>query len=211
MASNDAEFVGASRTRSRDYARGGQWDNGTFKGYTGGITYPDETKIPRGTVLVRIGHSRDDKGNPIPDWINLTSPWWMTTSTFEEIVGRSEDAQTPMQQMLRMKLALTPDYGVADTLFWVVTRDTLRSWSGRARPVMEDPDPAVREAKGRPMAWYGGYEVLQHFIPGLRDFAKKCPTPCALSSFAVLPKVPLSGYVTMRLGGHRIIPFPWPA
>lgn len=169
-----------------------------------------ESKLRKGRLLVRLGHSRDDKGNPIPDWINLTSPWWMEDSTFADILGRGEDAGTQMQQMFRMKLALTPGFGVCDTLFWVVTRDSLRSWAGRARPVLEDPDPAVREVQGRPLAWLGGWEVVQNFIPGLRDFARHAPTPCALDSFAVLPKVPLSAYATMKDGGFGFIKFPWP-
>lgn len=208
MPCNDAEFSGTARSRNHDFARGWSPGGGLPRG---GITWPSEVKIAKGTVLVRIGHSRDDRGNPIPDWINLTSPWWMTDSTFLDIVGRGEDAGTDMQQMFRMKLALTPDFGVSDTLFWVVTRESLRAWNGRARPVMEDPDPTVRAAQGRPLAWLGGYEVAQNFIPGLRDFAAKCPTRCALDAFAVLPKVPLASYATMRNGGFAFVKWPWPA
>jgi hypothetical protein len=208
MAANDAEFGGAGRERSRDYARG--WSP-RDKRFIGGITWPEETKIRKGTVLVRIGHSRDASGNPIPDWINLTSPWWMTDATFLDIVGRGEDAGTPMDQLFRMKLALTPDFGVSDTLFWVVTRQPLRAWHGRARPVMEDPDPAVRVKLDRPLAWLGGYEVGQNFIPGLRDFTQNAPTRCAIDTLAVLPKVKLQDYAVMRRGGFAFVPFPWPA
>lgn len=208
MSGNDAEFSGPARERNRDYARG--WNPGVGQ-FVGGITYPVEAKIRAGTVLVRVGHSRDGAGKPMPDWINLTSPWWMTDSTFLDIVGRGEDAGTEMGHMFRMKLALTPDFGVSDTIFWVRTTRMLRVWAGRARPVMEDPDPAVREIKGRPLAWLGGYEVNQNFIPGLRDFAAGRPTACALDSFAVLPKVPVSAYGVLRQGGHAFKPWPWPA
>ncbi|MGX9962712.1 hypothetical protein ACVFYP_05280 [Roseomonas sp. F4] len=208
MTANAAAFAGAARDANRDYARGWSARDGRF---IGGITYPEENKLPAGRVLVRIGHSRDQTGKPIPDWVNLTSPWWMTDATFLDILGRGEDAGTAMDQMFRMKLALTPDFGVCDTLFWVVTRQPLRAWAGRARPVMEDPDPVVREAQGRPLAWMGGWEVVQNFIPGLRDFAKGGPTRCALDGFAVLPKVKLSAYATMRRGGFAFQPWPWPA
>ncbi|MGG5808491.1 hypothetical protein [Falsiroseomonas sp. CW058] len=208
MAANDSEFIGPARERNRDFARGWNGTPGTLP--RGGITWPEEVKIRKGTVLIRIGHSRDDRGNPIPDWVNLTSPWWMESGTFLEIAARGEDAGTGIEQMVRMKLALTPDFGVADTLFWVITRDRLRAWNGRARPVMEDPDPKVREKQGRPMAWLGGYEVAQNFIPGLRDFAKWCPTQLALDAFGVLPKMPIGAYATIRKGGFGLVKWPWP-
>jgi hypothetical protein len=207
MAANDDQFQGAAREANRDYARGWLPAKGRFQG---GITYPEETKIARGKVLVRLGHSHDKVGNPVEDWENLTSPWWMSDSTFLDILGRGEDAGTGMNQMFRMKLALTPDFGVSDTLFWVVTTQPLRAWAGRARPVLEDPDPAVRERQGRPLAWLGGYEIVQNFIPGLRDFAKREATSCAKRSFAVLPKVKLSDYATMRQGGFAFVEKPWP-
>jgi len=207
MASNDVEFTGPARQRNRDFARGWSPRDGKF---IGGITYPEEGKIPQRKLMVRIGHSHDATGAPIPDWFNLTSPWWMHDATFLDMAGRSEEAGTPIQQMARMKLALTPEFGVSDTLFLMVTKDSLRTWSGRARPVMEDPDPAVRAALDRPMAWLGGYEVVQHFIPGLRDFARGAPTAIALSSLAVLPKVALSAYASLRAGGFGFIKFPWP-
>jgi hypothetical protein len=207
MAENDDQFQGSMREKTRDFARG--WSPGTKK-FMGGITWPEENKIRAGTVLMRIGHSRDDGGNPMPDWINLTSPWWMTSSTFLDIVGRGEDAGTEMNQMFRMKLALTPDFGVSDTVFWVQTTVPLRSWAGRARPVLEDPNPVVREAQGRPLGWMGGWEVVQNFIPGLRDFARGCPTPLALNGFKVLPKVPVSAYGTLRDGGFGFANWPWP-
>lgn len=208
MAINDSEFQGTQRERSRDFARG--WSSGS-KTFMGGITYPEENKLRPGLVLMRIGHSRDAAGNAMPDWVNLTSPWWMTSSTFLDIVGRGEDAGTGMDQMFRMKLALTPDFGVSDTVFWVRTKHSFRSWAGRARPVLEDPDPAVREKKGRPLAWMGGWEVVQNFIPGLRDFSANTPTAAALSGFEVLPKVPLSSYATLRSGGFNFQKWPWPA
>ncbi|PZW49182.1 hypothetical protein C8P66_103208 [Humitalea rosea] len=208
MASNDAEFQGSARESNRDYARGWFPAKGRF---IGGITYPEEAKLPKGKLLVRLGHTHDLDGNPLPDWINLTSPWWMEASTFSDIIGRGEEAKTPMDQMFRMKLALTPGFGVSNMLFWVVAKQSLRSWAGRARPVMEDPDPAVREAKGLPLAWLGGWEVVQHYVPGLRDFDLHAPTPCALASLAVLPKVPLSSYATMKAGGFGFIRFPYPA
>ncbi|WP_426957537.1 hypothetical protein [Muricoccus radiodurans] len=208
MPANDAEFQGAARASGYDYARGYMPGKPTP---TGGITYPSEVKIPKGTVLIRIGHSRYDDGSPMPDWVNLTSPWWMTSGTFLEIVGRGEDAGTDMQHMFRMKLALTPDFGVSDTIFWVVTKTSLRAWNGRARPVMEDPDPAVREKKGRPLAWLGGFEIAQNYVPGLRDFKARCPTRCALDSFEVLPKVPVTRYAALRNGGFTTIKWPWPA
>ncbi|MBS7809847.1 hypothetical protein [Roseococcus pinisoli] len=208
MAINDSQFLGTLRESNRDYARG--WSSGA-RTFMGGITYPEENKLRPGLVLMRIGHSRDAAGNAMPDWVNLTSPWWMTSSTFLDIVGRGEDAGTEMNQMFRMKLALTPDFGVSDTIFWVRTKQSFRSWAGRARPVMEDPNPVVREKQGRPLGWLGGWEVVQNFIPGLRDFATNAPTSAALDGFEVLPKVSLSSYATLRNGGFNPLKWPWPA
>ncbi len=207
MPANDAEFVGTTGDRNLAFAQG--WNPST-KSARGGISFPQPVKVRAGEVLIRIGHSVDNAGNPLPDWVNLTSPWWMTSSMFHEITGRSEDSGTGISQMVRMKLALTPDFGVADTLFWVIVRQTLRAWNGRGFPVMEDPDPMVREKQGVPLAWYGGYEISQNFIPGLRDFAAWKPSPIALASFDVLPKMPLSDWAALRDGGFTPIPFPVP-
>lgn len=206
ISNNDAEFTGEARQRNKDFALG--WSGDTKRG---GMSNPEEIKIAKGTVLIRIGHSVNAEGGPMPDWQNLTSPWWMTDSTFLDIAARGESAGTAIHQMVRMKLALTPDFGICDTLFWVVTRQSLRAWNGRGNPVMEDPDPAVREAKGRPLAWYGAYELAQNYIPGLRTFgAGAAPTACALASLAVLPKLPLSAYANLRKGGFAFLPFPYP-
>jgi len=207
MSANDSEFIGTARGRNLDFAKG--W-NAAGNAKRGGISSPQEVKIPKGRVLIRIGHSRDESGAKMPDWVNLTSPWWMTDATFLEIAGRSEDAGTPIAQMVRMKLALTPDFGVCDTLFWVVTKQPLRAWHGRGNPVLEDPDPKVRAAKGRPLGWWGGYEVGQNFIPGLRDWAANRPSAAAIDGLAVLPKMPLSAWATIRNGGFAPIPFPFP-
>ena len=207
MPANDHEFRDEARRKNLDFARGYVPGSGKM---TGGITFPVEAKISKGTILARVGHSRFADGSPMPDWVNLTSPWWMTASTFLEIASRGQDAGTDLQHMVRMKLALTPAFGVADTLFRVVTKDSLRVWNGRARPVMEDPDPAIREAKGLPLAWLGGYEIAQSFIPGLRDFDKRCPTKCALDTLAVVPKVPLAEYSIMRPSGFDFSRWPWP-
>lgn len=207
MAANDSEFQGAAGARNLSFAQG--WNPAT-RSARGGISFPQEVKIRPGEVLIRIGHSVNAKGAPIPDWENLTSPWWMTSGTFLEIAARSQDSGTDIHHLARMKLALTPDFGVADTLFWVVVRQTLRAWNGRGFPVMEDPDPKVRQASNRPLAWHGGYEIAQNFIPGLRDFAAWKPTPLAIDSFGVLPKMQLSSWASLRAGGHGFIPFPWP-
>ena len=207
MPANDAEFVGTTGDRNLAFAQG--WNPST-KSARGGISFPQPVKVRAGEVLIRIGHSVDNAGNPLPDWVNLTSPWWMTSSMFHEITGRSEDSGTGISQMVRMKLALTPDFGVADTLFWVIVRQTLRAWNGRGFPVMEDPDPMVREKQGVPLAWYGGYEISQNFIPGLRDFAAWQPSAIALDSLEVLPKMPLFGFASLSAGGHVPIPFPLP-
>lgn len=207
MAANDSEFIGAARQRNLDFATG--W-NAAGSAKRGGISAPMEVKIPKGRVLVRIGHSRDESGAAMPDWINLTSPWWMTDATFLEIAGRAESAATPIAHMVRMKLALTPDFGVCDTLFWAVTTQPLRAWHGRGNPVLEDPDPAVRAAKGRPLGWWGGHEVGQNFIPGLRDWAANRPSAAALTGLAILPKMPLSAWSTIRDGGFAPIRFPFP-
>ena len=207
MPVNDAEFGGATGDRNLAFAQG--W-NPSARAARGGISFPQQVKIRPGEILIRIGHSVDDAGNPIPDWVNLTSPWWMTSSTFLEIGGRSDDSGTGIEQMVRMKLALTPDFGVADTLFWVRVKQPLRAWNGRGFPVMEDPDPAVREKQGVPLAWHGGYETSQNFIPGLRDFAAWKPSPVALASFDVLPKMPLTAWGSLHDGGFAPIPFPLP-
>ena len=207
MAANDTEFGGTTGDTNLAFAQG--WNPST-RSARGGISFPQQVKIRPGEVLIRIGHSVDAAGNPVPDWVNLTSPWWMTSSTFLEIGGRSEDSGTGIAQMVRMKLALTPDFGVADTLFWVIVRQTLRAWNGRGFPVMEDPDPTVREKQGVPLAWHGGYEISQNFIPGLRDFAAWKPSPVALASFDVLPKMPLTAWGSLHDGGFAPIPFPLP-
>jgi hypothetical protein len=207
MAANDTEFGGTTGDTNLAFAQG--WNPST-RSARGGISFPQQVKIRPGEVLIRIGHSVDAAGNPVPDWVNLTSPWWMTSSTFLEIGGRSEDSGTAIDHMVRIKLALTPDFGVADTLFWVIVRQTLRAWNGRGFPVMEDPDPAVREKQGVPLAWHGGYEISQNFIPGLRDFAAWKPSPVALASFDVLPKMPLSAWGSLHDGGFAPIPFPMP-
>lgn len=207
MPANDAEFSGAARERNLSFAQG--WNPGT-RAARGGISFPQEVKLRAGEVLIRVGHSVDEKGDPIPDWVNLTSPWWMTSGTFLEIAARSEDSGTDIGYLVRMKLALTPDFGVADTIFWVRLRQTLRAWNGRGFPVMEDPDPQVRARQGVPMAWHGGYEISQNFVPGLRDFAAWQPSAIALDSLEVLPKMPLFGFVGLGAGGHVPIPFPAP-
>ncbi|RVT95942.1 hypothetical protein EOD42_12470 [Rhodovarius crocodyli] len=161
-------------------------------------------------MLYRIGHSRRSDGSRIPDWENFTSPWWITDSTFLEIAGRSEDAGTEIGLLVRMKLALTPDFGCCDTLFRVQLKNTLRAWNGRGFPVFENGTPEERERDNLPMAWHGGYEIAQNFVPGLRDFANNRPTQCALDSLNPLPPLPLTSYARVRDGGHAFIPFPWP-
>jgi hypothetical protein len=213
MALNDAEFVGEAGKQALDRAQGGNGEGKGKAAYRGGISSPSPIKFRPGEVLIRIGHSVNRAGEPVPDWKNLTSPWWMTSSTFREIAARSGNSGVAIQLAMRMNLALASDFGVCDTLFWVRVKQPLRAWTGRGFPVMEDPDPAVREASGVPIGWHGGWEIAQNFIPGLCAFRDKVPvgpSAVALAAFDVLPKMPLSEWTSLNDGGFSVLPFPMP-
>lgn len=203
---NEEEFSDPGRyARNLAFAQGWSPSEGKARG---GIASPQPVKLRRGQVrcLMRVGHSHY-KGNRVPDWVNLSSPWWMADQTFLDIGQRAAESGARMQQMVRMKLAITPDFGVCDTVFWVELKPgiALRAFVGRGFPVMESADPAERGRQDRPLAWLGDHEVPQYFIPGLRSYGPGGMKPAAIinDAFDVLPPQPVHRWHRVVRGGFR--------
>jgi hypothetical protein len=178
---NGDEFVGAKSDRNYAFAMG--WNGKSDRGESamrGGIAHPQELKLHPGQVLYRIGHSN------LWDVFNQSSPWWIMDQTFLELSITSETAGTPLVHLIRMKLALTPDFGTCNRIFAAIVRRPLRALVGKGFPVWEDPDPDVRAKLDRPLAWPGSVEIPQLFIPGLRDRSKNPPGLSAVATEALV-------------------------
>jgi hypothetical protein len=131
---------------------------GRMKGGSHGNVEPDKLK-PREKIY-RIGHSTD------PDDANFSSPWWMRSQTFYEICSLAERNEVDFQQLYRRKAAVSMRFGVADLVLKAETLQELRVLSGQERPVIDvDHDTNIRTG-----AWYGGHEITQLYIPGLREY-----------------------------------------
>lgn len=152
----------------------------------GGIAFITEDKVRPGEILYRIGHSN------MPMTVNMSSPWWMREDTFEHIMGCADRAGSDPQQLFRMKCAVACDFGVADVILMAQVKQTLRAFTGRGYPVWDESD----EKKGQ--LWLGGMEIAQLFIPGLRDFARKIPTPLCHASLEILEKFKVSEYIHVQ-------------
>jgi hypothetical protein len=137
----------------------------------GGMSFIEEDKIRVGEVIYRVGHSNKTADE------NISSPWWMRDSLLYYIMNSAEAAGTNEQQLYRMKCAVSYDFGVADILLQVRVKKTLRAFTGRGRPVID-------QAPGKAgLTWFGAFEIAQLFIPGLRDFKRNVPTPLCLDCF----------------------------
>ncbi|MFT8244572.1 hypothetical protein [Roseomonas sp. BN140053] len=212
---NEDEFSKPhKRAKNEMFARGwGVWT----KAFRGGIASPRETKLSNEQVLYRIGHSTS------PLVKNLTSGWWMTAGTFlglGVLAGRLEDyparpgedmskRETVMQHMMRIKLAVSPDFGVFDTVFSIRLEQPLKAFSGRGFPAAEPGDDAERMAKSRPMAWFGAHEVAQLYIPGFWNFDDNVITSVATESIGFLGSVPVSAWNNIGLNTRGAVPYPW--
>jgi hypothetical protein len=156
---------------------------GTPRGGIQGTVEPDKVK-PR-EKLYRIGHSTST------DDVNFSSPWWMRSETFYEIMSRAERNELDFQDLYRHKAAAAKSFGVADLVLKAEVQQQLRVLSGRGRPVIDvDQDNTVTGA------WYGGHEITQLYIPGLReDPSLKTPSAILNSLLKVVLKVSVSDYV----------------
>jgi hypothetical protein len=155
-------------------------------GILGGMTFVTEDKVRAGEMIYRIGHST------MPMTLNMSSPWWMRDSTFEHIKSTTEAVDGDLQELYRIKCAVSYDFGVADIILRARLKQTLRAFAGRGRPV-------VCESEGqRGQAWFGAIEIAQLFIPGLRDFERGVPTPLCHASLEILETSKIASFIRVQ-------------
>ena len=191
---NEAEFGNPTVLNQWINAAGG-WDPRSGK-QEGGIWNPKEVKLRRGHDLFKIGHSQSSRG-PVPDAVNLSSPWWMESETFAAIAISANTVGTDRQRMARLKLAVSERYGVFDTIFCVRLREPLGALRGEGNPVFDPPEPGKLTA---PPIWaFPGTAVMQCFIPGLRDSSGK-PTDLVTRAFAITGRFPVTQWQMLDKG-----------
>ena len=148
------------RAEHERFARGFDPREGTFQGR---ITFPQEDKVyRRDRLLFRFGHGGKS------DEENLSSPWWLREASFNEIVARARMSERNLIEMSRIKNAVPHRFGPADVIYTVEILDSLRVFTGRGRPVVEESSTPDSTAK---RIFPGGFEVAQLYIPGLREGA----------------------------------------
>ena len=185
---NEAEFNNPRRLQ-RWLLRAGGWRNANAK-QEGGIWNPKPVKLRRGLVLYRVGHSTGELG-AVPDEANLSRPWWLEGETFQEIAISSNVVGIDRHTMARLKLSVSPRYGVFDTVFCVRLRDTVGALRGEGNVVFDPPDSGHT---GAPTIWaWSPSGVMQCFVPGLQDFHDR-PTGLAQKLFELLAKFPVSAW-----------------
>jgi len=192
---NAAEFNNPRRLR-RWMMRAMGWSDANAQ-HEGGIWNPREVKLRRTQVLFRIGHSSSSRG-PVPDEINLTSPWWMEPETLADIGISSNILGLDHGRIARLKLSVSERYGVFDTIICVRLRAGLGALRGAGNPVYDPVEPGSLDP---PPVWaFPGRQVMQVFIPGLRDFHNR-PTGLANEAFELIAKRPVHAWQSMDEGG----------
>lgn len=173
--------------------------------HEGGIWNPLEVKLSAGKVLFRIGHSRSKRGS-VPLDVNLSSPWWFEPETFADISvtatrigddgeGTMENPGATLKNLARLKLSVSERYGVFDTIFCVSLRGPLGVFRGRGNAVYDPPeDDSVAP---RPVWAFPGGEVMQCFVPGLRDLHDR-PAPLLDEALKLIGKPPVSAWQQIR-------------
>jgi hypothetical protein len=147
-------------------------------------------KLRTGQVLFRIGHSYSSRG-PVPEEVNLSSPWWLEPEAFADIGVSADVTGLDRQRVARLKLSVSERYGVFDTIFCVRLRCALGALRGKGNPVYEPSEPSALEP---PPIWaFPGREVMQVFIPGLRDLHDR-PTDLAAQAFQLLGTRPVHAW-----------------
>jgi hypothetical protein len=157
-------------------------------GIRGGIAFVTEDKVRAGETIYRIGHSN------LPMTINMSSPWWMRDAAFAHIMGSAEAAGSDPRDLYRMKCAVSYDFGVADIVLQARVKQTLRAFTGRGRPVVDDSEDK------RGQVWLGAAEIAQRFIPGLRDFKRRVPTPLCHGSVEIIEKFKVTEFIRIQRG-----------
>jgi hypothetical protein len=191
---NEAEFYNPRRLK-RWIGRAGGWTP-DLKRQEGGIWNPKEVKLRRGQDLFKIGHSRSSRG-PVPDEVNLSSPWWIESETFQSIAVSSNILGADRQHLARLKLSVSERYGVFDTIFCVRVLEPLGALRGEGNPVYDPPEPGSPTS---PPVWaFPGTSLIQCYIPGLRDLHGSI-TGLAAQAFTVTGRFPVSQWMMMDAG-----------
>jgi hypothetical protein len=81
------------------------------------------------------------------------------------------------------------DFGVSDIVLEARLNLTLRAFTGHGRAVVDDR---------RGQVWFGSLEIAQLFIPGLRDFERKIPTPLCHAAIEIVEKLKVSEYIRVQ-------------
>jgi len=185
---NAAEFANPRRLK-RWMLRASGWRDATAA-HEGGVWNPLEVKLRAGEVLYRVGHSHSSRG-PVPESINLSSPWWLESGSFAEIGVSAEIVGLDRQRIARLRLSVSERYGVFDTIFCVQLRVALGALRGGGNPVYDPPEPGSLTP---PPVWaFPGRTLMQVFIPGLRDFHDR-PTGLSDTAFKVLGARPVHAW-----------------
>ena len=167
-------------------------------GFRGGLGFVTEVKIPAGSTLFRIGHSNYEQE------ANLSSPWWLLENSFYEVLSAAERSSGELEGVFRMKCAVAHAFGRSDTVFQVRTNDRLRAFGGRGRYVEDTAEGfnapwvgAISKQQYPGQVWMGASEIMQVFIPGLRDRDNR-PTALASSAISLVERFKVSEYIPVR-------------
>ena len=159
MPGNDSIFDGSDY---ETWAKHFRWATAGGGKYCGGIT-PDsieEGKIYKNTVIYRIGHSNKSHE------YNMSSPWWFTNDSIMQMRGCSMSASgDEFQKLYRLQAAVSNTFGVANLVYAAYVTTTLRCFSGKGSPVIDDRD---RRTDGSIIKYPGCDMICQNYIPGLR-------------------------------------------
>ena len=191
---NELEFYNPRRL-NRWISRAGGW-TADGRSQEGGIWDPKPIKLRRGQDLFKIGHSRSSRG-PVPDAVNLSSPWWMEGETFAGISTSANTLGIDRQKIARLKLSVSERYGVFDTIFCVRLREPMGALRGEGNPVFDPPEPGALTAA--PVWAFPGSSVMQCFIPRLRDLHGDI-TGLTDRAFTVTGRFPVSQWVSLDSG-----------
>jgi hypothetical protein len=158
-----------------------------------GIVNPRYKLLPARTRLFRFGHTVDRRnGNNIPAVVNHTSPWWFSESDFRNFLvapktrpARSGFVLDPsdagggpsgfdsygQNALVRTRLAVVHQFGQADRILEAVLTADLGCFTGKGKPISEDPvtgslAPLITDSV---TTWFADADVMQLFIPGLRN------------------------------------------
>lgn len=143
-----------------------------------GILNPSvETLTPgRHLHLYRLGHST------LSDDENLSSPWWTDYENFITLKHFAARNSISLTISSRVQNAQTPEFGPANVVYKATLATSLMVFQGLGRPMLG--------SDGRIYA--PPHAVTQTFVPGLREWPRKCLSGIgrkAFSSFSTEPVV----------------------